>query len=221
MAFFIRNSQKDRLHFLSRQSSDVLVEFCKLGLEYLSSGPNEKKYANAARKLSTTPEDGEIQPESLVECLVSFLINCVAFNVSEGDFEELERLNFTPEQVAILWQFVTNKKQYVRSLLRSRRSQEYRFRDLEWRLEARVASRSDLSQATPLITMKFHLDHETIDEHKENLLENPTESSSRKQVVMSTDPCNLTHMISTLESALQQSKTHRTRNFVKVFQQQS
>ncbi|XP_055716647.1 COMM domain-containing protein 2 [Phlebotomus papatasi] len=215
MAFFVKNSQKDRLQFLSKQTPEVLVDFCKLALEYLGSGPNEKKYTIAAQKLSATPED----VEATVECLISLLIDCSAFNVTETDFEELTNLNFTPEQVGILWQFVTNKNQYVRTLLQSRRSQEYRFRDLEWRLEARVASRSNLAQATPMITMKFHLDRETIDEHKDRIHDDAEGSSSRKQIVVSTDPCNLTHVISTLENALQQSKTHRTRNFVKAFQQ--
>uniref|UniRef100_A0A1B0D6C6 Uncharacterized protein n=1 Tax=Phlebotomus papatasi TaxID=29031 RepID=A0A1B0D6C6_PHLPP len=196
----------------------------ELALEYLGSGPNEKKYTIAAQKLSATPED----VEATVECLISLLIDCSAFNlrfpseflqVTETDFEELTNLNFTPEQVGILWQFVTNKNHYVRTLLQSRRSQEYRFRDLEWRLEARVASRSNLAQATPMITMKFHLDRETIDEHKDRIHDDAEGSSSRKQIVVSTDPCNLTHVISTLENALQQSKTHRTRNFVKAFQQ--
>lgn len=69
MAFFVKNSQKDRLQFLSKQSPEgtflfrnkvfvltlqillVLVDFCKLALEYLGSGPNEKKYTIAARKI--------------------------------------------------------------------------------------------------------------------------------------------------------------------------
>uniref|UniRef100_A0A6B2ED58 COMM domain-containing protein n=1 Tax=Phlebotomus kandelakii TaxID=1109342 RepID=A0A6B2ED58_9DIPT len=215
MAFFVKNSQKERLQFLSQQPPEVLVEFCKSALEYLTNGPNEKKYSSAAQKLSSTPED----VEATVECLLSLLIDCAAFNVSEVDFEEMKSLNFSSEQIAILWQFVSNKNSYVKNLLQSRRSREYRFRDLEWRLEARVASRSNLSQATPIITMKFHLDRETIDEHKEKIHENCEAATSRKQIVVSTDPGSLTHVIATLENALQQSKTHRTRNFLKAFQQ--
>uniref|UniRef100_A0A1L8DCQ6 COMM domain-containing protein n=1 Tax=Nyssomyia neivai TaxID=330878 RepID=A0A1L8DCQ6_9DIPT len=215
MVFFIKNSQKDRLSFLAQQPPEVLVDFCKLALEFLTNGPtNEKKYSIAAQKLNITPED----VGGTVECLVSLLIDCSAYNVSETDFEELTTLKFTSDQISILWQFVTNKNDYVRNLLKSRQRQDYRFRDLEWRLEARVASRSNLSQATPQITMKFHLDRETINEHKDRI-HDVAITPNRKQIVVSTDPCNLTHIIGTLENALQQSKTHRTRNFVKAFQQ--
>ncbi|XP_055695505.1 COMM domain-containing protein 2 [Lutzomyia longipalpis] len=216
MLFFIKNSQKDRLLFLSQQPPEVIVDFCKLALDYLANGPNEKKYSIAAQKLNVVQED----VGSTVECLLSLLIDCAAFNVTEADFQELSSLKFSSEQIAILWQFVTNKNEYVRSLLQSRQRHDYRFRDLEWRLDARVASRSNLSQATPQITMKFHLDRETINEHKDRIYDTTDTSSSRKQIVVSTDPCNLTHIIATLENALQQSKTHRTRNFVKAFQQQ-
>ncbi|GAB0094961.1 COMM domain-containing protein [Sergentomyia squamirostris] len=217
MVFFIKNSQRDRLKFLSKQSSDVLVDFCKLALDYLGSGSNEKKYSIAAQKLETTLED----VQTTVECLVSLLIDCAAYNVSESDFGEISGVGFSSEQIGILWQFVSNKNEAVRNLLQnSRLNKQYRFRDLEWRLEARIASRSNLRQATPQITMKFHLDRETINVHKDKIHETPESSkTTRKQIILNTDPCNLSHMISTLENALQQSKTHRTRNFLKAFQQ--
>lgn len=108
---------------------------------------------------------------------------------------------------------------------------EYRFRDLEWRLEARVSSRSLLNQSVPFITIKFHLDSETVNENKNTLL-NPVASQSiekkidiqqpmdsmhsrKKEIIFQTDPTNLLYIINTLEKALQEARTHRVRNIVK------
>lgn len=110
---------------------------------------------------------------------------------------------------------------------------EYRFRDLEWRLEARIASRSLLNQSIPFITIKIYLDTETINENKERLAggaENADKTldeneksrlakveRQRKQVLFQTDPNNLIYLIDVLEKALEEAKTHRIRNIVKAF----
>lgn len=65
--------------------------------------------------------------------------------------------------------------------------------------------------------MKLYLDSEVINEHKDKLHTcNP--GTSKKEILCQTDLTNLTHIISELEQALLESKTHRTRNLVKVFQ---
>lgn len=104
---------------------------------------------------------------------------------------------------------------------------EYRFRDLDWRLEGRVASRCLLNQSIPFITIKFHLDCENVNEKKfplENALETTTNTtkngidakqSRRRQVIFQTDPNNLLYIINVLEKTLNEARTHRARNIVK------
>lgn len=99
---------------------------------------------------------------------------------------------------------------------------EYRFRDLEWRLEGRVASRSLIQQSIPLITIKFHLDTETVNENKCPLVARVdqsnagnTQRSRKKEVIFQTDPNNLLYIINVLEKTLQEARTHRVRNIVK------
>lgn len=64
--------------------------------------------------------------------------------------------------------------------------------------------------------MKLHLDSETINEHKLKL--NSDQQRTKKEILLQTDPNNLVHIINVLEQALIESKTHRTRNFIKAFQ---
>lgn len=146
--------------------------------------------------------------------------------MSEEDFALIEQTGFKKEQISILWQFVTSKKDFVRNVLDQISLVEYRFRDLEWRLEGRVASRSLLNQSIPFITIKFHLDSEKVNENKAplgmvgepmaNRSENDLQPHSRKkEVIFQTDPNNLLYIINVLEKTLQESRANRVRNIVK------
>lgn len=102
---------------------------------------------------------------------------------------------------------------------------EYRFRDLDWRLEGRVSSRSLIQQSIPFITIKFHLDSEKVNEIKNPLgmieqsdipkSNGDSRHSHKKEVIFQTDPNNLLYIINVLEKTLQEARTHRVRNIVK------
>lgn len=134
---------------------------------------------------------------------------------------------FTPEQISIIWQFVTSKRDAMKNLLNQFGLHEFRFRDLEWRLEARVSSRCLYTQAIPFISIKLYLDTESINEYKSCLASideqttNGTASTAcarqKKQILFQTDPNNLINMIAILEKALDEAKTRRVRNIVKSF----
>lgn len=156
--------------------------------------------------------------------------------ISEEDFTTATKTGFTPDQISILWQFVNTKREFLTNVLQFYSVQDYRFRELEWRLEARVASRSLLVQSIPIITIKFHLDLEIINENKDVLFKPSEDSPSKgdnstttqnsvisseirrkKEIVLQTDPNNLVYIIDVLEKALEEAKTHRIRNFMKAF----
>lgn len=223
MTHLIKEDQDRHLKFILAQPEEVLIEFCKLAIEYINSGVNEKKCSVAARKLDTTFES----VKSCVDALVCLLIDSTKLHTTEEEFQTLRNLNFTEGQIAILWQFVSSKRNLVENILKHSDYSELHFRDLEWRLEAKVASRSMHKQATPIIAMKLHLDSEVVNEHKEKLqrtgdagdeAESIKATTTRKEVLLQTDPTSLIHLIQVLEQALIDSKTHRVRNFVKSFQ---
>lgn len=140
--------------------------------------------------------------------------------VSEEDFAQIEQTGFTKDQISVLWQFVTSKGEFVRNVLDQLSLVEYRFRDLEWRLEGRVASRSLIHQSIPFITIKFHLDSETVNENKCPLVATndrtkDKQQSRKKEIIFQTDPNNLLYIINVLEKTLQEARTHRVRNIVK------
>lgn len=147
------------------------------------------------------------------------------FQITESDFVAATKNEFTSEQTPVLWQFVTSKKEFMSNILNQIPIKDLRFRELEWRLEARIASRSLLKQAIPLITIKMHLDSEIINENKdalkseqeENSISKSSEGDRKKQILFQIDPNNLIHIIDTLEKALEEAKTHRIRNIVKTF----
>lgn len=98
------------------------------------------------------------------------------------------------------------------------------FRDMEWRLETCVASRSLHAQMTPKVTVKLHLDSETININKDKLptkREQPATATvppTTRQVVMQLDPGSLRGIIQSLDEAILESKSHRTRIFSRAFQ---
>lgn len=66
----------------------------------------------------------------------------------------------------------------------------------------------------------MYLDSENINENKDTLEEfNQTyiKQAQRRELCFQIDPSNLVHIINVLEQALDESKTHRTKNFVKAF----
>lgn len=149
--------------------------------------------------------------------------------VSEEDFALIEQTGFQKELIPVLWQFVTSKRDFVLNVLDQISLVVYRFRDLEWRLEGRVSSRSLMQQSIPFITIKFHLDSEKVNENKSplDMIGQPTSApaitdcndslqhSRKREVIFQTDPNNLRHIINILEKTLQEARTHRARNIVK------
>lgn len=146
--------------------------------------------------------------------------------MSEEEFSLIEQTGFTKEHISILWQFVTNKRDFIRNVLEHISIVEYRFQDLDWRLEGRIASRSLMHQSIPFITIKFHLDSQKVNENKSPLstIEQTAMTNSdserqlqsrKKEVIFQTDPNNLIYIINVLEKTLQEARTHRVRNIVK------
>uniref|UniRef100_A0A2M4AX85 Putative comm domain-containing protein 2 n=2 Tax=Anopheles triannulatus TaxID=58253 RepID=A0A2M4AX85_9DIPT len=227
MARLVRNEQGKQLGFLLTQPDEVLIEFCKFAIEYIGAGINEKKCTVAAKKLGTTYEI----VRSALEALVALLIDSTKLAISEREFtaslQTLDGIN--EKQIEILWQFVISKRNLVDNIMRASCQDELYFRDLEWRIEGRIASRSRPTQATPVIKMKFHLDTECVSEYREKLASASLQDSeehtnghnppvTRRQVLAETDPAMLQYMIQVLEKALIEARTRRVRNYVKPSQ---
>lgn len=209
----IKFQKIEDLNLLQKQSIANLVELAKLAFDYIKNGPIVVKYHRLAEVLQQDDCNTTIeQVQKVVEIIAQFLLDAVKFKAKESDYLELTEMGLTEEHAAVLKQFVDSKAEHVAKLLKGKQGggSDLRYRNLDWRLEARVASRSLHSQAVPIITMKMHLDDEMTNEKRDVL------NTRETQVVMQTDPNSLVHIIATLEEALLESKAHRTRNFVKA-----
>uniref|UniRef100_A0A336N418 CSON010558 protein n=1 Tax=Culicoides sonorensis TaxID=179676 RepID=A0A336N418_CULSO len=212
----IKFQRAEEVEFIKKRSVEALVKLCKLAFDCIKSGFDEEKNKVVAENFGQTPEF----IKTIVEILLEFLIDAVKFNWNENNLQPLiNNYNFNAEQISVLSQFVESKREIIETLLKQNQAHDLRFRQLEWRLEARIASRSLHSQAVPLVTMKLHLDSETCPEKLESLHSSDNPNSTKREIIMQTDPNNLVHIIDQLEQALQESRTHRTRNFVKAFKQ--
>lgn len=58
--------------------------------------------------------------------------------VSQADFESALYVTCSPEHLAIYWQFINERKEFIKNILKHYNTTHYRYRDLEWRLESRV-----------------------------------------------------------------------------------
>lgn len=149
--------------------------------------------------------------------------------IGENEFADATKSVFAPEQLSIIWQFVTSKREFMKKLLNQFGVHEFRFRDMEWRLEARISSRCLFTQAIPFISIKLYLDTEAINEYKNCLTSiddakcnavngvPPPIARQKKQILFQTDPNNLVNIIAILEKALDEAKTRRVRNIIKAF----
>ncbi|XP_063700207.1 COMM domain-containing protein 2 [Culicoides brevitarsis] len=216
MEEILKFQKPEELEFLRKRSVEALVDLCKLAFDYIKNGSNVEKYEIFASNTGQTSEF----IQKIVEILLEFLIDAVKFNYNDSHFQSLATdAGLYDDQISVLSQFVASKKETIENLLKQNQNLELRYRHLDWRLEARIASRTLHSQAVPLITMKLHLDSETYPDKLQVLSDTDTENTTKREVILQTDPNSLVHIIDQLEQALQESKSHRTRNFIKAFKQ--
>lgn len=168
----------------------------------------------SSEKILHKSSDDEISQAS--QALLKLLIDSRKLRLSEKDFHSqmTTQAGMNDDQIQLLWQFLSNESALDELIT----SDEYKFRDLEWRLEAKVrdvrtseaftqflcsqvASRFSHSlPPEPKIVMKFHLDREKSFKHRLTLTENELERS-KMELVIETDTNSLVHIIDQLESA--------------------
>lgn len=112
----------------------ALVDLCKLAFDYLKVGANIEKYQLFA---DSTGANVEII-QAVVESLLEFLIDSIRYKWKEEDLQHLiTEYNLTNDQVSVLWQFILSKQEIVQGILKQSQITDLRFRQLDWRLEAR------------------------------------------------------------------------------------
>jgi len=145
--------------------------------------------------------------DEATSALIKLFLDTKRMKLSEKDFQtQLAALGLTADKIELCWKFLDEESTINKFIT----SDELRFRDLEWRLEATVATRSlHNAPPEPKIVMKLHLDSEKSLDNRDKL-----NQATTKTVLMETDASSLLHIIDQLEQVLAESKSHRIRNFI-------
>ncbi|PZC87085.1 hypothetical protein B5X24_HaOG201321 [Helicoverpa armigera] len=232
MIILLSELQKEHLSLLNQHSVQVLIDFCKLALDYLNNGSNEKKYSIASEKLNVSIT--EVQ--NLVHALVYLIVEASRLNLSDADLKSsLAIAGFSTEQQEVLAKLHNTKKAELSDALYLLQQKDPTYQDLSWRFEIQIASRSNIEQIKPIIAMDFmimkpknyglYTDHKDRTVHEKEKSLTPIQINSSIQdakaashcqnivshVLLQCDLPNLLHLTNKLEQALKESKSQHVR----------
>ncbi|XP_075978708.1 COMM domain-containing protein 2 [Anticarsia gemmatalis] len=234
MIIFLSELQKEHLSVLHQHSVQVLIDFCKLALDYLNNGVNHKKYSIAAEKLDLSLT----AVQNLVHALVYLIVEACRLNLSEADLKSsLAIAGFSNEQQEVLAKLHNTKSAELSEALYLLQQKDPSYQDLSWRFEVQVASRSQNIDVKPVIAMDFMImtpknygqygdnDKVKYDKTKDAKTISPVHINSSIQeakaashcqniinhVLLQCDLPNLLHLTNKLEQALKESKSQHVR----------
>ncbi|RUS79716.1 hypothetical protein EGW08_012524 [Elysia chlorotica] len=182
------DSHKEHLSFLVDLDPEVLNEFGRISMNFIRKGTNPKVFQGAAQKLGVPVET----VQHGVEGLMYLLTESCKYMLSEIDFQDsVMTLGFSEETRATLLALYLDNQREIRDILQEMSMDLPHYRDLEWRFDMQLSSRSLRHQMAPSILLRLVTEDE----------------GERSTTIMETDPVNLVHMTRVLESALQEMKS--------------
>lgn len=200
---------QEQLGLLTQQEPAVVGEFCKLSLQLLrQGGVKPRVFASAANKLDVQPQ----QVEDAVRGLIFLFMEGIQIAISSENFQQMvAKCGFSSEASEIILKVFEENREEFNQYLTKMGVQVPRYRDMEWRFDILVGSRSLHHIAEPLMTLQLSLDNT-------NSLGNENSSKTSngpEKLLLQTDPNNLVHMTKVLEEALQESHNHHFRRITR------
>lgn len=230
MIIFLSDIQKEHLSVLQQHSIQVLVDFCKLTIDFFSNGVNEKKCLIAAEKLNVSVT----VIQNLIYALAFLIVEGCKHNLSETNFKSsLAIAGFSHEQQLILLKLYETKKEEISKGLNLLQEREPNFQDLLWRFEIQVASKHSLDEIIPMVSMDFVLTTpKTYGQTEKNRSITPINKVSSipdakatiqcqhiiNHVLLQSDLPNLVHLTQKLDEALKESKSQHVRKVQRALQ---
>eukprot|EP01104_Vermistella_antarctica_P007038 TRINITY_DN17772_c0_g1_i1.p1 TRINITY_DN17772_c0_g1~~TRINITY_DN17772_c0_g1_i1.p1 ORF type:complete len:232 (+),score=36.31 TRINITY_DN17772_c0_g1_i1:82-696(+) len=191
---------KKDLTFLSDVSLDVVLEFCRISVEFLKEGSNKKLFTGAASKLGVEPA----AVQAAVEGLSFLMMESSRLLTPPEDFvETVNSLNVGGDEVTqALKKFYLQSRREIRLLLEERTPSFAHFNRLDWRLDIQLASRSLRSQTNPIYMLNLDT----------TLADDPNRV---KSTLLQTDHTSLAHITKELEGALAEAKSVHARRIAR------
>ncbi|XP_004928486.1 COMM domain-containing protein 2-like [Bombyx mandarina] len=229
MIIFLTELQKDHLKLLHEHSVQVLIDFCKLAVEYINKGANSNKYGIAAEKLKVPLAT----IRNLVQALVYLILEGSKHNLSESDFRSsLALAGFSNDQQDVMSKLYNTKKKELYEALQLLQRNDPKYIDFAWRFEVQIASRNSNEGIKPVVTMDFVTmrpksfalhEKETIINRKQkatNYIVDATVQEAKAAIqcqnnvnhtLLQCDIPNLIHLTNKLDQALKESKSQHVR----------
>eukprot|EP01027_Heterolobosea_sp_BB2_P014193 GEZU01020416.1.p2 GENE.GEZU01020416.1~~GEZU01020416.1.p2 ORF type:complete len:213 (-),score=38.59 GEZU01020416.1:1167-1772(-) len=171
---------------------EFITEFCNLSIQFIESGENKRIYTAAAKKLQIEPEE----IEQAINALAYLFIESAKAGLSQKDFEiSILDLNIDQAILDLFTKFYVDNLQAIRAQLSNRGLTLPQYKDLQWRLDVEMASRTMRSIINPTFMLK--LDIQNGEEVQSQLLE--------------TNYTNLRNICTSLENALKDVNAQHAR----------
>jgi hypothetical protein len=202
-SLWLTDAHKADLDFMKAFPAEVTGEFARLAIEFLQTGPNEKFFRQAAKKLKVPAETVE---EGL-SALGFLMLEAARVGLSTADMMvealTINELGFDDAaKGAVASHYSQNVKQ-LRDIIATTKLTTPHYKDLEWRLDVQVASRSVRQQVKPTYLLKLHT-------HAKG---SPVEDT--EPTVMEADYASLKHITTELQAALQEANSLHQRRLAR------
>ncbi|KAF8763195.1 COMM domain-containing protein 2 [Argiope bruennichi] len=178
----------------------ILDDIHKLHLDLLKTidekSSNPKVYQSAAQRLNV--ETDIVQ--NAIAGIIQLLIEASKAMVTEMEFRDsIIVLSFNSETQEELVKCYLENNQNIRSLLSSLEMCVPHYKNLEWRLDVQIASRSLRRPMEPSMLLKLQLE----------------EGKELKNIILEADPSNIINMTKVLDQALQEAKSQHFRRVMR------
>eukprot|EP00038_Savillea_parva_P008892 m.179860 g.179860 ORF g.179860 m.179860 type:complete len:202 (-) comp14872_c0_seq1:24-629(-) len=189
---------KRHLQLLSSVDEEAVLEFGRLALDFVLKGVNPKVYTAAGKKLGVSA--GDVQ--NGVQGLMFLFSESAKLKMSQMDFNDSVMILGFPEGLhTLLLELYQEHCDMIRRVAGHMTMSLPTYKDLKWRIDARIASRTLRSTVEPTLVLQI----DTVDEN-----------SDPASVVLQTDPTTLNHITTQLEAALKAVKMSHYRRITRA-----
>ena len=197
MLLKLTSEHHQHLQFLNSIEQDVAIEFASISLKFLNSGINKKVIKSAAQKLGVSIET----VENCILGIMQLFLEATKSKLNEEEFfDSMIVHNFSTELSKSLQSLYREQVKETRSKLKQNAPTLSTYKNLEWRLDVKLASRALYNQLDPSILLKLATDDS---------------DGSNKIELLKVDISMLNKLISELEMALSEDKVKHVQRFLR------